>query len=404
MPRSPGACLLRSQELDHQYPLPVRRLHSASRLAVNNPGPFPAFDASSLTSLDGRVLVPRLYLSSVNESELLSCGALVKVSGGTTSLIQQTAAAAQSTGTYGFNAGLQLDIDAEQSQTSVHETTSVASHLDGAGIVMQTGWRADGNHVQDGTTTTIQGSHLNADDFISIDTGQLDILASQDTYSSSNHTERGHVTAQMTVYGAAGGLNVNADFSRSQATSSGTTHTNSTLNANNIQLITTGDANIRGGNAHANEHLFTDIGGDLNLESVQDRHRSQDSSVGFNAGIGFGDAGREREEGESSNRQGLQDVGGVSSANVGFNQGSGSSTTRETVVSSLTSGGTVEVNVAGTARITGALIGTFNNEGNMIVIFWQSCSTFPPKVSAFKAQGTIGHRLYCLEQLHREPP
>ena len=57
----------------------------------------------------------------------------------TTALVQQTAAAAQSTATWGFNAGIQLDIDASKSKTNEKGTTAVASELSGNKIVIQTG-------------------------------------------------------------------------------------------------------------------------------------------------------------------------------------------------------------------------------------------------------------------------
>src|SRR5690606_38489110 len=139
--------------------------------------------------------------------------AAANVTAKTTALVQQTAAAAQSTATWGFNAGVQLDIDASKTQTSLKETTAVASTLSGDNIRIQTG---AGKDTASGTTTTIQGSHLNASGEIDINTGELNILASRDTREFKNTTEQGHITAQMTVYGASGGASINADFSRSK--------------------------------------------------------------------------------------------------------------------------------------------------------------------------------------------
>jgi filamentous hemagglutinin len=152
-----------------------------------------------------------------------------------------------SAGTWGFNAGVQLDIDASKSNTKEQGTTAVASELSGNKIVIQTG------------------------------------------------------------------------------------------TANNIDLITSGDANIRGANVHANQHLEADIQGDLNLESMQNRSNSRNTSMGISGGTSFG---------------GNSDVSGV---NGGISSGNGMSVTRETVLTSLTSGGTADVNVKGNTQITGAL-------------------------------------------------
>src|SRR5690554_899826 len=74
-----------------------------------------------------------------------------------TSVAQQSAAAAQSTGTYGFNAGLQLDIEASKSEETINQTTSLASNITGDNIHIQTGV---GQATAAGTNTTIQGSNL----------------------------------------------------------------------------------------------------------------------------------------------------------------------------------------------------------------------------------------------------
>src|SRR5690606_14711417 len=113
----------------------------------------------------------------------------------TTALVQQTAAAAQSTATFGFNAGVQLDIDAGKSETTIRETTAVASTITGNNIYIQTGsGKGDaGTHNATGTTTTIQGSHLNAGGTMDINTGELNVLASRDTREYSNESEQAHI-------------------------------------------------------------------------------------------------------------------------------------------------------------------------------------------------------------------
>jgi hypothetical protein len=208
-------------------------------------------------------------------------------------------------------------------------------------------------------TGSISGSHLNASDKISIQTGDLNLLASKNTYERQSEQEHGHMTAQMTVYGASGGASITGSFDRSKDSERSTTHNNSTLTANNIDLFTSGDANIRGANVHANDHLEADIQGDLNLESVQDRSNSRNTSVGVSGGVSFGGTGAKKDS-----TQGLRDVGGMSGVNGGISSGNGMSVTRETVLTSLTSGGTANVNVNGHTQITGALLATVDAEGN----------------------------------------
>ena len=269
--------------------------------------------------------------------------AAVNLTSKTTALVQQTAAAAQSTATYGFNAGVQLDIDASKTTTSIKETTAVASTVSGNNINIQTGV---GKGSAEGTSTNIGGSHLQAKDTLAINTGELNITASKNTQEIDSNTEQGHISAQMTAYGAAaGGVSVNADFSRSKNSETHTTINNSTLTANNIQLTTTGDTNIRGGNVHADSTLVADINGDLNVESLQNRSRTKNNSAGISGG--FSASG-----------------GDVTGVNGGINASNGMSTTRETVRSSLTSGGTADITVAGNTQITAATIATMDEDGN----------------------------------------
>jgi len=128
----------------------------------------------------------------------------------TTLLVQQTAAAAQSTATYGFNAGVQLDIAASKTDSSLDATSSLASTVNGTNINVSTG--GDGLSGN----TLIQGSALNAAQNLNILTGELDVLASQDTQRSQTDTQSGSMTIAQTVWGSAGGPTVNASLNSSK--------------------------------------------------------------------------------------------------------------------------------------------------------------------------------------------
>ncbi|KUM52369.1 hemagglutinin repeat-containing protein [Rheinheimera sp. EpRS3] len=257
-----------------------------------------------------------------------------------TLLVQQTAAAAQSGATYGFNAGLQLDIAASKTDSSLDATSSVASTINGNNINIVTG--GDG---QSGNTL-IQGSALNANQNLNIFTGELNVLASQDTQRSETDTQSGSMTIAQTVWGAAGGPTVNASLNSSQQQDKQTTHTNSSLTADNLNIVTTGDANIIGGNLHGASSVYMDIGGDLLLESVQDRFSGSNKGFGISGGAGF--------DGSS---------GDTSSVNGGINASNGRYQTTETVLSSIT-GGAVNIDVNGHTQLTGALIAAQDAQGN----------------------------------------
>lgn len=301
--------------------------------------------------------------------------AAVNLSSSVTALMQQTKTLANSGGTYGFNAGLQLDVDATTSTSVDSSNRAQASYLSGNNILIQTGSKnADGTFNTLGADTTIQGSHLSATNSITLDTDELNLLNSTDTSQHKNQTEHGHITTQITAYGATGGASVNGSLDRSRESSTSTTINNTTLHADSITLNTKGDANIRGANVHADSLLTTDIQGDLNLESQQNRSRSDSKSAGVSGGFSLGgqaDAGtpagaktsRTGGNAFTNNLQGAGNVGDSSGSNGGVNASNGMSATRDTVLTSLTSGGTANVKVKGNTQITAALIGTVDAEG-----------------------------------------
>ena len=177
--------------------------------------------------------------------------AAVNLTSSVTALVQQTAAAAQSASTWGFNAGVQLDIDATKTTTSEKETTARGSNISGNKIVIQTGTLDENNNLDTANTqTTIRGSNLIATQSqsdsgdllkssINIETGDLNILSSKNTTETKTKTEHGHITAQVTVYGASGGASLSGSYDQNQATDKATTINNSQLNADTITLTIT---------------------------------------------------------------------------------------------------------------------------------------------------------------------
>ena len=298
--------------------------------------------------------------------------ATVNMAAKVTAVIQQTVALATSTGTYGFNAGVQLDVKGSKSRTEEHQSTSLASNIVGQNITIQTG----GDEAQ-GSQTTIQGSHLQANNAINIDTGQLNIQASKDRYQMTKDTESIEISVQQTVYGAAGGPSVSGSLERSRDKAAESTYNNSTLNANNISLNSTDDTNIRGANVHANEQLMVDVGGDLNVESKQNRSRSSSVGASISGGFSFGGAEGDQASGTKSAAENgksfsgaaknLANLGGsngkVSSVNVGASSSNSRSRSKETVLTSLTSGGSADITVKKNTHITGALIATQDENG-----------------------------------------
>jgi filamentous hemagglutinin len=295
-------------------------------------------------------------------------------------------------------------------------STARASTLSGNQIVIQTGVLDDSvsnesNQLNTtGTQTTIQGSHLigtattfdNVGDAydnqgnvpndgssqISITTGDLNILASRDTVEQKTETQHGHITAQVTVYGAAGGASISGSYDRNRQKERSSTVNNSTLNADTLALNTSNDLTLRGANIHANDHLHVNVQGDLNVESQQNKSYSRNAGFSVSGGVSLaGDAGAKGNESTANttssaapnnsilgavknakttaelqpltnSAQSANSVNGGVGVNKGMNQ------SKETVLTSLTSGNTATVIVDGHTQITGALLATIDENGN----------------------------------------
>ncbi|WP_271270852.1 two-partner secretion domain-containing protein [Aliamphritea hakodatensis] len=291
-----------------------------------------------------------------------------------TALAYQVDAASRSRVTWGFDAGLQLDIEGSKSERNRQTSTANASTLSGDNITINTGLSTEEGQSK----TTIRGSHLAANDTITINTGELNAEASQSTSRAHNSKESFSTSISQTLHGAAtGGVAVSGSYSRSKDDQKSTTYENSTITADQVTLNSRGDTNIKGANIRGNEVLDVDVGGDLQVESRQNRNSGSNKSLGIEAGFSTGGtAGSEgyaQSAGEFADRVadtasepgkylGGDATGSLSAANGGLNAGSGRFTNRQTVESSLT-GGEVNVDVAGHTQLNGAVIAATDEKG-----------------------------------------
>jgi len=279
--------------------------------------------------------------------------AAADVASKSTQLVQQTAAAAKSTGTYGFNAGLQFDMDATKTSSDSQQTSSVASTLSGENVHIRAG-------NEQGKEVKVQGSSIKANDTLSVEDNEINLLASVDTQNQKNDSESGSVSASMTVYGGSSGINLNASLSRNQSKSSSTTHTNSVLNGENIRIVSAQDTNVKGANVDAGDSLTVNVGNDLNVASVQDRHSASHKGMGISGGLSLTGGTLSKDGGMVQN---MDNAGDLTGASGGLNASNGRSRSKETVLSTLTSGNTADITVAKNTDFKGALVATLDSEG-----------------------------------------
>jgi hypothetical protein len=109
---------------------------------------------------------------------------------------------------------------------------------------------------------------------------------------------------------------------------------------------------------NATESLDMDIGGDLNVESLQDSDYAKGSNWGVNASFGVGYGENAKGEDQSGNRNG----------GAGFNVGSSNHDSAWVNNQTSLTGGTVNINVGGKTTLTGAEIaaGNYDDNGNFV--------------------------------------
>jgi filamentous hemagglutinin len=287
----------------------------------------------------------KYYLAAIS-------AASVNVASKSAAVVSQANAAARSSGTAGFSAGMSLDVNGSKTNTNTNSTTSNASNLNANNIFLQT------NKELPNTSINVTGSNVIANENIDISTSNLNVIASQDTTSQTQDSKSLNGSIAYTMYGGGGGT-AGLGYGTNNSQSDSLVNHNSILQANNMNIDVSNDANFIGATVRANDTLNLNVGNNLNLESVRDEYSSNNKGFNVNAGIGFGSAGA------NSNRSPSLDVGKQSSSNAGFSVNNGSTLNKQTVLSSITANN-LNVAVIGNTNLKGSLIasGEFDNNGN----------------------------------------
>ncbi|QCD45656.1 hemagglutinin repeat-containing protein [Campylobacter mucosalis] len=163
-------------------------------------------------------------------------------------LISQSVAATSSSGTYGFSVGIVGDIKGSNTKSNTAQTTSVSSNLNANNIKISTNKDKD-------TSTNITGSNIKAFNNIDINTNNLNISSSQDTYISKQDTKELGESIKFSMYGGGGG-SLGLNYSQGHSNQESIINNNSQLIANNnISINTSNDTTIKGANLRANNTL-----------------------------------------------------------------------------------------------------------------------------------------------------
>ena len=281
----------------------------------------------------------------------------------TAALISQGSAASSSWVTWGFSVGASAELSGTASKDSSKSTGSLASNLSGNNIKILTDSNKD-------TAINIKGSNLYASNDIYLNTHNLFMDASQDSYEAkqSSKTISGKVSA--TMYGGGGG-SAGLDYSKSNMKEESLSYNNAKVYAgHNIYALASNDALIKGANLRADNALALKVGHDLSLHSLRDSYNYDSKSSSIGAGIGISGSKTNSDPSRPhaiSNNIVRYSNSKLSSINANYSRSKSSTMVKQTVLSSITAK-ELNIEVGSNTDLKGSLIaaGYYDESGNFI--------------------------------------
>ncbi|MDN7428233.1 hemagglutinin repeat-containing protein [Burkholderia sp. AU45388] len=208
-----------------------------------------------------------------------------------------------------------------KSAFSEDSATNRGSNVNAGGTVA---FAATGNGQPGSGNVTIAGSNVNANDVILAAKNQVNIVNTTDTDSTRSTNESKSASVGVSV--GTGGFGVSAAMSKANGdgNSNLATQNNSHVTAaNNVTIISGGDTNIIGSNVKGNQ-VNADVGGNLNIVSLQDTlssaaHQSS-SGGGFSVSQGGASGSVSQSKGNASGSYaGVNEQAGIHAGDGGFN-------------------------------------------------------------------------------------
>jgi len=218
---------------------------------------------------------------------------------------------------------VEVSVGSSHSKSAFTENsvTNRGSNVNAGGTVA---FAATGNGQPGSGNVTIAGSNVNANDVILAAKNQVNIVDTTDTDSTRSTNESKSASVGVSV--GTGGFGVSAAMSKANGDGNSdlATQNNSHVNAaNGVTIISGGDTNIIGSNVKGNQ-VNADVGGNLNIASVQDTmssaaHQSS-SGGGFSISQGGASASFSQSKGNASGSYaGVNEQAGIQAGDGGFN-------------------------------------------------------------------------------------
>lgn len=222
----------------------------------------------------------------------------------------------------GFNAddfSLNISIGSQKSKT---ESSSITTVAQGSTV------KADGNVNITATEKdiNIKGSDISGEDVSLAAKGDVNITSAKNTNTSSSDSKASSGSIGVSI-NTSGISDINAGYSKykGEVKENGTTHTNSTVTANDKLTVESGkDTNISGSKVSGGS-VEMHAGGNLNIESQQDsqkydeKYTSGGLNVNINYATGVGISGGASNGTTKSDYNSVTDQSGIYAGEGGFN-------------------------------------------------------------------------------------
>ncbi|MCL1911041.1 MAG: hemagglutinin repeat-containing protein [Leptospirales bacterium] len=239
--------------------------------------------------------------------------------------------------TLGFTFDARFDVDGTNKESSSFSSSAIGSNVYGAeSVSIKAGGdvNIEGSNV--GRTTTMKTGEGGEPEYkyafsdsTSIEAQNVNITAARNTYE--NTTDEKHVNFNMS-YGN-GGTNAGVSGDVRRVDGEGFSYSNSHVGGDNVNINSAGDVTISGANVRAEDNLTLNVGGNLKVESLQDEDHNTESFVGMNFNIGEGSVS--------------------AGANIRLAEANKKWVNEQ---ASITSGGRLDIDVAGNTNLAGGLI------------------------------------------------
>ncbi|MBY4791013.1 hemagglutinin repeat-containing protein, partial [Burkholderia dolosa] len=222
----------------------------------------------------------------------------------------------------GPDIGISVSVGSSHSKStfSENQTTQTGSKVVAGGTAA---FIATGDKNQGQGNVTIAGSDVTANNVLLNAANQVNLVNTTNTDSTRSTNESG--SASVGVQLTTKGFGVSASMSKahgdgnSDAVMQNNTHITGT---NNVSIVSGGDTNVIGATV-SGKHVSADVGGNLNLASVQDTTVSEahqkSSGGGFTISQRGGSANFSSQHGDANgNYAGVAEQGGIKAGDGGF--------------------------------------------------------------------------------------